>query len=56
MAIKNVTKLSRLDYFLLSEDIMAMVSKCNTGTSCKSGHSIVLLETAVDHAKRGPGY
>ena len=54
--LKNLSKQSRLDYFLVSEDIIAMVKSCNIGISYRSDHSIISLEISLNQIKRGPSY
>jgi exonuclease III len=54
--LKNQTKQSRLDYFLVSDDILALVKTCNIGISYRSDHSVISLEISFQQMKRGPGY
>ena len=54
--LKNLSKQSRLDYFLVSEDILALVKTSTIGISYKSDHSIISLQISFTNLKRGPGY
>ena len=51
--LKNVSKQSRLDYFLVSEDILALVKTSTIGMSYKSDHSIISLRISFTNLKRG---
>ena len=46
----------RLDYFLLSDNLVNSVSSCEHRISYKSDHSIVELNIDVFNFQRGPGY
>ena len=54
--LKKLSKQSRLDYFLVSEDILALVKTSTIGISYKSDHSIISLQISFTNLKRGPGY
>ena len=47
---------SRLDYFLLSDNLANSVSSCAHRISYKSDHSIVELNINIANFQRGPGY
>lgn len=47
---------SRLDYFLLSENLVNSVVSCEHRISYKSDHSIVELKVDINNTQRGPGY
>lgn len=47
---------SRLDYFLISNNLLNVVVSCEHKISFKSDHSIVLLQIDVNNCVRGPGY
>ena len=46
-------KQARLDFFLLSEDILASVNKCSIEASYRSAHSVVILEIDFLEFKKG---
>ncbi len=48
--------LCRLDYFLISEHIINIVTTSNITTGFKSDHSIVSFGLQTETNKRGPGY
>ena len=54
--LKNVTKQSGLDYYLVSDDILAMTNQCDIGISYKSDHSVTSLEMSLNPIKRGRRY
>ncbi len=48
---------SRLDYFLISENLLQNVTKCDIKPSIKTDHSLILLNlTQSKGEKRGPGF
>ena len=49
--LKNLSKQSRLDYFLVSEDILALVKTSTIGISYKSDHSIISLQISFTNLK-----
>ena len=46
----------RLDYFLVSSNIVNSISVCKITTGIRSDHSIVYFKINVDNQPRGPGY
>ena len=46
----------RLDYFLISDNLINNVISCEHGTSYRSDHSPVILNVNLTNIKRGPGY
>lgn len=46
----------RLDYFLVTTDLLNSIHKCKINSGFKSDHSIVILEYTHTTEKRGPGY
>jgi exonuclease III len=53
---KNPIKMSRLDFILVSEDIMSIISNSNILTKYKSDHSPVEIEIMISKHTRGRGY
>ena len=47
---------SRLDYFLISDNLKNSVVSCNHNISYKSDHSLVSLNIDLCNLTRGPGY
>ncbi|MCW4346095.1 MAG: reverse transcriptase domain-containing protein, partial [Candidatus Thiodiazotropha endolucinida] len=47
---------SRLDYFLISNNLFNVVVSCEHKISYKSDHSIVTLQIDIKNCDRGPGY
>ncbi len=48
--------MSRLDFFLVSEDIMALISKCDIIPGYRSDHSINNIILTISNEKRGRGF
>ena len=46
----------RLDYFLISDNLINNVISCEHGTSYRSDHSPVILNVNLTNIDRGPGY
>ena len=46
----------RLDYFLISQDIVNCLADCNISTGFKSDHSIISIKLNLHVYCRGPGY
>ena len=46
----------RLDYFLISDNLINNVISCEQGTSYRSDHSPVILNVNLTNIDRGPGY
>lgn len=53
---KNPLKQARLDYFLISENIMPFVRKSSIETGYRSDHSIVTLELNITEITHGKSY
>ena len=49
-------KKARLDYFMVSQRLLGMVSKCAIHGRYKSDHASINLTLTMDNAKRGPNY
>ena len=53
---KTPLKQARLDYFLISANIMQYVKKCNIDMAYRSDHSVITLEFQFDDIKYGKFY
>ena len=53
---KTPLKQARLDYFLISANIMQYVKKCNIDMAYRSDHSVITLEFQLDDIKNGKSY
>ena len=53
---RNPVKMARLDYFLVSSDIMALTSKIEMKPGYRSDHSIVILNITITEEARGKGF
>ena len=53
---KTPLKQARLDYFLISENVMQYVKSSTTEMGYRSGHSIVTLKLSFDSFKCGKSY
>lgn len=53
---KNPCKQARLDYFLVSENLMRFVKKCDINPSYRSDHSMITLELNLTNFKHGKSY
>ncbi len=53
---RNPVKMSRLGFFLVTEDIMALISKCDIITGYRSDHSIINITLTISNDKRGKGF
>ena len=53
---KTPLKQARLDYFLISANIMQYVKKCNIDMAYRSDHSVITLEFQFDDIKYGKSY
>ena len=52
---KNPIKQARLDFFLISNNLMFMVRKIDIENSYRSDHSGVVLHMKINELKKGPG-
>ena len=50
---KNPFKQARLDFFLISENLLSSVNKCIIAPSYRSGHSMVILNITFTPFKKG---
>ena len=46
----------RLDYFLVSSNLVNVITKCNITTGFRSDHSLVYFNLIIDNQPIGPGY
>ena len=46
----------RLDYFLVSSNILNIIRQCNITTGFRSDHSIVFMTLCINENVRGPGF
>ena len=53
---RNPIKMSRLDYFLVSADIMALTSRADIKPGYRSDHSIITLQLNISNDSRGKGF
>jgi exonuclease III len=53
---RNPVKMARLDYFLVSSDIMALTSRVEIKPGYRSDHSIVILDIKSTEEARGRGF
>ena len=53
---RNPIKMARLDFFLISTDIMNLLSSCLILAGYRSDHSIVKIELCASEEKRGKGF
>ena len=53
MEEKSPLKQARLDYFLISEDLLSSVNESIIQESYRSDHSVVLLDILFVHFKKG---
>jgi hypothetical protein len=53
---KHPIKMSRLDFVLVSEDIMSVISNSSILPKYKSDHSPVIVEILISKHARGNGY
>jgi len=53
---RNPVKMARLDYFLISSDIMAFVDKTEINPGYRSDHSIISLNIKINNQTRGKGF
>lgn len=53
---KNPCKQARLDFFLMSEELMQFSKKCSIEPSYRSDHSIITLELNLTHFTQGKSY
>ena len=52
---KTPRKAGRLDYFLITEQIITRIDKVEIMSPYKSDHGIITMELIISHEKRGPG-
>ena len=50
------TVFCRLDYFLVSTNLVNIITKCTITSGFRSDHSLVYFNITIDNQPRGPGY
>ncbi len=53
---RNPMKMSRLDYFLISADILALTKNTIIKPGYRSDHSIIILQLKINEYDRGKGF
>ena len=53
---RNPKKMSRLDFFLVSGDIMSYISQCNIKPGYRSDHSIINIVLTISNETKGRGF
>ena len=54
--VKKTTIFCRLDYFLISDNLISNVISCEHWTSFRTDHSPVILNINLTNVDRGTGY
>ena len=54
--ISQIKKQARLDYFLISEDLLGFVNDCKTVSGYRTDHSGVTLQLRLNQNDRGRSY